>query len=348
MSMKTSYKSLNHAITYSITSPLLYVPDPAFKFLQQRAAWRQTQARAQGTTQNRRSAAGGWLAFCHTMHIQPYRPTFQEVCAYLEYLAVRRLSPLTIRNILAHIRMHMIIAVGEAHNMYHPRVKLAMDALDRQKGVPSNVKDAIPLDLFRHVLLKIPYTQEGTILRAVLLLTFCAALRKSEVVPPSVKTFNKDKHLTRQDVVITQDTAQVTIKWAKNLQKFNQRKVVTLQSAQNPNYCPVRALTKVMSAREESPPNAPMFMFPGTCTPMPASYVNGEWERILQSLGVRKGVYTLHSLRSAAATAASTGGCTDSEVQRYGGWRSDAYKRYIRTNVDQKVNKVITNRLTDS
>ena len=50
---------------------------------------------------------------------------------------------------------------------------------------------------------------------------------------------------------------------------------------------------------------------------------------------------SLHSLRKASATLAHTGGCSDLEVQRHGGWTSNAYRTYIQTD-SHKVNDVLS------
>lgn len=55
----------------------------------------------------------------------------------------------------------------------------------------------------------------------------------------------------------------------------------------------------------------------------------------LSSSGINASNYSGHSFRSGAATTALQGGVGDTAIQMLGQWRSDAYKRYIKTPGDQ-------------
>jgi hypothetical protein len=47
-------------------------------------------------------------------------------------------------------------------------------------------------------------------------------------------------------------------------------------------------------------------------------------------LGLDSTLYSTHSFRSGAATAAAAAGLSDAEVQRLGRWRSSVFARYVR------------------
>ena len=56
-----------------------------------------------------------------------------------------------------------------------------------------------------------------------------------------------------------------------------------------------------------------------------------EVRRALQGIGVDHTVYSGHSFRIGAATAAHAAGLEDSTVRMLGRWESDAVLKYVRT-----------------
>ena len=139
-------------------------------------------------------------------------------------------------------------------------------------------------------------------------------LRQSEVAPPTVKTFDPDRHLTKGDVSLGQ-VLQVRIKWGKNLQRFDQTKRVTLHPTQDPVTCPLMAIAQVLTATQGLPSSAPLLVFTTTMTSMPASHLCTQWARILRGMGVSPTKYSLYSIRKASATTAYGEGCSELEVQ---------------------------------
>ena len=57
----------------------------------------------------------------------------------------------------------------------------------------------------------------------------------------------------------------------------------------------------------------------------------GQIRDALSASGLDASKYSGHSFRSGAATTALDAGISDATIQMLGRWRSDAYKRYIKT-----------------
>ena len=57
-------------------------------------------------------------------------------------------------------------------------------------------------------------------------------------------------------------------------------------------------------------------------------------------------VYTKTYIRKTVATIAYTSGRTELEVQRFGGWASQAHRTYISTMDSNKVNKTLITAIT--
>ena len=209
--------------------------------------------------------------------------------------------------------------------------------------VAKNTKHAIPAHTLRAALAALPTDHNGLMVRTAILLMFYGALRQSEVAPPGIRKFDPLMHLTRADIELDTNVT-VTIKAGKNLQLFNQRKVVTLFPTGDTLTCPTMAVREALAAAPDLGPTAPLLVFKEKLTPMPTSYIRAEWARTLNRIGEDHTVYSLHSLRKASATLAHSGGCSELEVQRHGGWSSSAYRTYIQTD-STNVNQVLSHSL---
>ena len=171
-----------------------------FQRLAAQAQLRQTKARAEGTNQNRISAVTGWLKFCYAMAITPAAARPYHICMYLEVLEDRDLTPPTIRNHLGHIRIYLRLApLPPVAN--HPRVSWAMEAILRRKDYqPVNLSPTQTPVIVR-VIVALPITQDHVSVKAAILMMIYAALRQSEVIPPTKGAFDPQRHLNRADVV---------------------------------------------------------------------------------------------------------------------------------------------------
>ena len=195
--------SLTRAYMLLLFSVLLPPTDPVQNWLVDAAEIRQTQSRAPGTRANHEGAVKRLAEFCLRFGINPARMSHFDVCIWIEYLAALGAAPGTIRNQLSHARVHARLAGGTLDGLQHQRVGLAVDAISRNKDRPSAAKDAIPVELFRNILAKLPKDSMRPILRAAFITIYMGAMRQSEVAPPSARKFDPTRHLTRGDVTIT-------------------------------------------------------------------------------------------------------------------------------------------------
>ena len=264
-----------------------------------------------------------------------------DVCLWIEYLDTTGIAPPTIRNKLSHARVFLRLTGGSLDGFNHLRAARALDAVLRRKDHVPVKKVAIPAHTIRTAIQHIPDDHDGLM---VILLMFYGVLRQSEVAPPSVNKFDPLRHLTRADVSIG-DTVTVRIKAGKNLQRYDQQKTVTLLPTGDSLTCPVAALHRALEATPGLPPSYPLLVFKDKHTPMPTSHLRAVWGRTLTQIGADPTIYSLHSLRKASATLAHSGGCSDLEMQRHGGWTSNAYQTYIQTD-NYKVTNVLSTSLS--
>ena len=121
---------------------------------------------------------------------------------------------------------------------------------------------------------------------------YYGALCQSEVVPPSVKAFDPLRHLTRGDVKVSHSAVKLTIKAAKNMQRFDQRAAVEMLRTKHLETCPVRVTLAVLEATPTTHPKQPMFVFSNGGGPIPASYIRAQWNRALHASDISPSTYT--------------------------------------------------------
>ncbi|VDI33291.1 Hypothetical predicted protein [Mytilus galloprovincialis] len=93
-----------------------------------------------------------------------------------------------------------------------------------------------------------------------------------------------------------------------------------------------KLLSQLMSVRLNLNANHnDSFFVEETGKPFSRNYFISKLKTILIALGYSDKDYSGQSFRSGAATSASSQGIEDSMIQTLGRWKSDCFKRYIRT-----------------
>ena len=123
----------------------------------------------------------------------------------------------------------------------------------------------------------------------------------------------------------------------KNLQRINQSRLITLQPTGDPETCPVRATKGALAIHHGFPPDSPFLLYPKTARPVSTAFLRAEWAAAVMRAGADHKQYSLHSLRKVSVTEAYAEGCSELEVQRHGGWASNAHWVYIDTARSTKV-----------
>lgn len=221
-----------------------------------------------------------------------------------------------------------------------------MDAIDRRKAHIPRVKLPLEPADFYLILCHISNTPTGNVIRAVLLTLYYGVLRQSELMPRTVNAWDPHTQPTRGDVSLTSDKCVIFIKKAKNMQRYDQNRIVSMQAATNSFICPVNAMSLMFNDTPTLSLSEPVFMFPDSRRPIPATFVLKELHSIMLSVGLSDCIdrTSLHSIRKSAATDAFMAGCSEHSIRTYGGWSSAAYQTYIRTS-NLNVNRSLINHL---
>ena len=240
---------------------------------------------------------------------------------YVADLGRRGRRPATIARKLAAIAVFHR-AAGEASPTEHDVVRAVVRGLRRQLGVAQPQKTALEVEPLRAVLGPIPADPRGRRDRALLLVGWAAALRRSELAALRVD----DVRFEPEGVVLTirrsktdQDAAGTT---------------VAVPFGEEEATCPVRALRAWLDIRGAAGAGDVVFgridrhgNIGASLTPMAIATI----VRVRAALADVAGDFAAHSLRAGFATSAARAGRTEAAIMRHGRWKSvQVARRYIR------------------
>ena len=213
--------------------------------LSRRAAVYATRAKGEGTRRAYRSAWRQYETWCASLGREPLGGDHDTIAMYVVRLADLGLAISSIRVALAAIRTAHLLA-GRTLDLRHPRLAMVVEGITRSKGVRSRRKaaPAVP-GVLRLMLgaLPSPARPLGARSRAMLLLGFGAALRRSELVG-----------LTLGDVeTVSGRGLLVSIGRSKTDQHGVGQRVAVWANPTEPGFCPAAAIEAWLAHRCTAP-----------------------------------------------------------------------------------------------
>jgi integrase len=278
------------------------------------------QAKAAGTLRAYRAGWSDFTAWC-AAHGQPALPASPGTVA--NYLADRAdaLKPASLALYLAAISQAHQAAGFETPTKAAP-VRAVMQGIRRAKGVAPAAKAAAITQDVRAMVDTLPDNLLGVRDRALLLLGFSGAFRRSELVG-----------LDREDLAITSEGVTVTLRRSKTDQQGQGRRV-GIPYGSRPGTCPVRAIMAWLEAAGIE--RGPLFvglnrhgqLLPGRLSDRAVARVV---QRQAEAAGLDASQYGGHSLRAGHATQAAASGASMATIMSQTGHRSEAMvRRYVR------------------
>jgi len=200
-------------------------------------------------------------------------------------------------------------------------VKGVWEGLQRSIGVKEEGKEALWLDELRQIVQTLPNTLIGIRNRALLVIGWAGALRRSELVG-----------LNSEDVSKTRDGLILHLNRSKTDQK-GEGQEVALPYGSNSLTCPVRSLEDWLAASGIS--EGPLFRrmdrhgnILGRLTPQSVRLVV---KQCCESAGIDSERYGAHSLRSGFCSTAAKAGKAEHQIMKQTRHkRSDSLQRYIK------------------
>ena len=178
---------------------------------------------------------------------------------YAQHLAYTFHSAHAIRNYLNGIRTLHILVGTTPPSLKDIELRLTMRGLMKTLARP--VRQAHPLtpEILLDILALLDVSKiKDLMFWATLLVGFFGMLRKSNLMPDTVESFDPLKQLTRGHIAFKEKIALLRVTWSKTIQ-FRQRTLeIPLFPIENSPLCPVTALKSVMS-RTGGKENSPLF-----------------------------------------------------------------------------------------
>jgi integrase len=202
------------------------------------------------------------------------------------------------------------------------KVRLVPAGIRRSKGTAQVAKTPVLIEDLRRMVARLPATLLGARDRALLLVGFSGAFRRSELVALNV-----------DDVAFTRDGLAVTIRRSKTDQAGEGRKIA-LPYGSNPETCPIRSLQDWMASSgiTDGPLFRPINRHGRLASRRLSSGAVAEIvKRYAAAAGMDAALFAGHSLRSGLATSAAMAGASERSIMMQTGHRSlTTLRRYIR------------------
>jgi integrase len=277
-------------------------------------------SKAPNTVRGYQSDWRDFCAWCAARAQVPLPATPDTVAAYLAD-AADRLKPGSLkRRLNAIAEAHK--AAGAESPTHAPVVKNVMKGIRRTKGTAPAQKAAALTEDIRAMVEASEASLLGARDRALVLLGFAGAFRRSELVSLDVG-----------DCVFSRDGLTVTLRRSKTDQDGAGRKI-GVPYGSNPDTCPIRVLQAWIEAARIA--DGPVFRAVnrhGRVRPTRLSDLTVA--RVVKKLAAAAGLdpakYAGHSLRAGHATSAAIAGASERAIMNQTGHRSTAMvRRYIR------------------
>jgi site-specific recombinase XerD len=259
----------------------------------------------------------GWCS-AHGQSSLPASPA--TVALYVTDLSSTHKTATITRRISAISQAHQI--AGLETPTKSSQVRLVLAGIRRSKGTAQTAKTPVLVDDLRRMLAGLPENLLGVRDRVLLLIGFCGAFRRSELVALDVG-----------NVAVTRDGLVVTIRRSKTDQEGEGRKI-GIPYASHVETCAVRSLQDWLekSGITEGPLFRPVDRFGKMASIRLSAAAVGEIvKRYAAAVGLNALEFAGHSLRSGLATSAAMAGASERSIMKQTGHRSvNTVRRYIR------------------
>ena len=198
-------------------------------------------AYAEGTYKNLRIQWESFLLFCEYYKLEPFPVDVKTLCLYAKFLSRSFKSVQSVRNYLSAVKtLHSLL------DLKYPEVGLMeLNLLIRgiariKQHVPKKASPMTPCILNEMHSFLNQEVEFDCVMWSVLLVMFILMLRKSNVMPESIKPFDARKQLVREDIQILYNRLVVNIKWSKTRQ-FGHFRQIPIAAMPSSILCPVTA-----------------------------------------------------------------------------------------------------------
>ena len=309
-------------------------------FLDMEVAHTKGQAVKNSTKKNLMCQLRAYQKFCDKYLLRYFPCDNQQICRFGQHLSKTMVSPESIGNYQSAVRTFHALLGLPIPDADEKQMKMFAQGIRRL--MDHEVKQAEPIT--PEILLKISnvvkYTDHVEMVAWVAtLIGFTMFLRKSNLVPDSMETFNPAMQFRRADFNLTGPFSAIMaeITWAKNIQ-FKQKVLrLPVLPVNNKAICPVIWIYYMFEKIPAEPEDPAFTIFNnGQKTSLSANQLIARIRKWLTLIKLPADKYSLHSLRRGGATFAHQCNIEGQMIKLLGNWASDCYKRYVDVSLDER------------
>ena len=278
------------------------------------------QARAANTLRGYRADWKHFMDWCTHHQLTPLPAAPETIALYLTMLAETHKCSTLQRRLSSISQAHQ--TAGLATPTQEALVRATWAGIRRVKGTVYEGKAAALTADIRRMVDTLPQTPTGIRDRALLLIGFAGAFRRSELVG-----------LNRADIVIASEGITVTLRRSKTDQEGQGRKI-GIPYGSKPHTCPVRCLQAWLNVAEIQagplfrPINKHGHILPHALSDRSVALIV---QKTARNAGLDATQYAGHSLRAGLATSAAQAGVSERAImQQTGHANVNMVRRYIR------------------
>lgn len=275
---------------------------------------------ADATRRAYRSDFAHFSTWCERKRLTPLPAAPRTLIAYVVSLGETHKMSSICRRLAAISAAHKLAGVPSPTQ--HPGLRRVMEGLKRKKGLARDEKAPALTAHVKQIIGALPQTRHGLRDRALLLIGFAGALRRSELVALDV-----------EDLALCEEGLVLTIRRGKTDQRGYGRKV-GIHHGKDERTCPVRALGEWLEAAGIT--SGPIFRAVDRSDRVGGGRLSDRAvalvvKRCVDELGFDARQFSGHSLRAGLTTSAIQAGVDPLDVQRHTGHASlEMLRRYIR------------------
>ena len=283
-----------------------------------------------------RAAQRYYVSFCSAHQLPPLPATEQLLLRFVTYAHTKGLSAATIQVYLAGVAsLHTLNGLPSPPTGAY-RLKLALKALS---SLSTTTKRApITHDLLTYFISVLHSTSQHWLWQSMLTLGYFGALRGSEYTA-TYQSGTIFAPLVHQ-VSIVQLQSSYGIVYTLPRSKTTAKPIHVRIGCSGSDVCAVCSILHYFQYRwaiGTLHPESYLFVHPDG-RPVTKHQLNVKIKQLSAMLGLPVSHYSTHSLRSGAATTASSSGFTPAEIKLLGHWTSEAYQHYIHTSHQHQFN----------
>jgi hypothetical protein len=275
---------------------------------------------AANTSKTYRSGIKKYFSFCHQFGINPVPASETNLMRYIAFLS-NKYNPRSIPVYMAAVRAFHI-NTGMTYPDQQYRAKVMIRGLQRG-APPPDQKEPISLNILAQMYQFIDFNSfDGCMLWAAMTTAFFGCLRVDELLRLSDVTFH----------VLDDGTNYCQI--SVTVAKCDNNGFTRVIGCSGSHVCAFCALSYYLLCYNRACFTNNLLFVNSTGAPLTHSYFVKYVKSMVATLGLNPASFSGHSFRIGCASTAGLHKFREWEIQLLGGWKSTAYKRYVRSRTD--------------